>query len=92
MAIATLSEAKAQYLANLSYQREGSREKAQLFIEACDALAMLRPSETNRGEFGISFETLNEARKLAVQWLAANPGTSRATARFVDLSNFRDEW
>lgn len=91
MPIATLAEAKTQYLANLSYQRESSREKAQLFIEACDALLMLRPSQTNRGEFGVSFETLTEARKLAVQWLAANPGTARTTARYADFDNFRDD-
>jgi hypothetical protein len=90
MAIATLAEAKTQYLANASYDADGSRPKAFLFIEACRALLMLRPSATNRGEFGIDFESLNEERKLAQQWLAANPGTARATARFADFDNFRD--
>lgn len=92
MPLATLDEAKTQYLANLSYQRDNSREKAQLFIESCDALLMLRPSETNRAEFGISFESLKEAKQLAAQWLAMNPGTARRTARYADFENFRDHW
>lgn len=90
MPIATLDDAKTQYLENLSYQREGSQLKAQLFIEACDALLMLRPMKTNRAEFGIDFESLKEARDLAVKWLAANPGAGRSAVRYADFQNFRD--
>jgi hypothetical protein len=92
MAITTLDEAKTQYLENLSYQREGSQLKAQLFIESCDALLMLRPMKTNRAEFGIDFESLKEARDLAIKWLAANPGSSRPMVRFGDFDNFRDHY
>jgi hypothetical protein len=96
MAYTTFSDAKTGYLTNAGYRTANSSAMALLFIEACDALLLLRPASTGRGEQSISFETLKDAKRSAEEWLAANPpsinGTGRQSQRYADMSNFRDEW
>lgn len=94
MAYTTFSDAKTGYLTNAGYRTAGSSAMALLFIESCDALLLLRPASTGRGEQNISFETLKDAKRSAEEWLAANPpasSTGRQQMRYADLTNFRDD-
>lgn len=93
MSISTFDDALAQYLGNLSYEREGSVLKAQLFVEACGAMLLLFPASqrTMNGEVRSDPTRWTHEMERARRWIANNPSSSASAGaiRFPDFSEFR---
>lgn len=88
----TDAEWAAQILDNLDYKRVGSRDKAMLVAEACDALLLLRPTEITRGNRTITLESVKLIGDAASQWLDLHPATSGSSSgrtRYFSMENFR---
>jgi hypothetical protein len=56
MAIASIADAKTQYETNLGYRSSASASMALLFAEACDYLAVFRPSASSEGGRQMGFD------------------------------------
>lgn len=92
----TLAEIQAEYLDNMSYEREGSTTKARLFIEACMALALRTPKRTSHGggggsELEIDTAVLQSERDKAERWLSSHKtvATGGAGAQVLVFNEFR---
>ena len=74
MAVDTLPQARAQYLANASYDAgAGSVTMAEAFVEACRAILVLTPAESRNAADSVRFD------------LATIRSQLKAAARFVRI-------
>jgi hypothetical protein len=90
MAIASLDDARTQYLANVEYTT--STTAARAFIAACRALLLLLPSRGRIAGVDAEFRVESVAQQLAQAetWLAAQAELGRpGSVRHIDLSGYR---
>ncbi len=77
MAIASIADAKTQYETNLGYRSSASASMALLFAEACDYLAVFRPSNSSEGGRSMEFDTamLNKLASQARSYASSLSGS-----------------
>ncbi len=89
----TQEQAVAGYLANLTYDVDGSASKCRGFIAACRALLVLHPSNWSQSQQQIAFNPQLWQLQLddALHWLSGH-STDPAAARvkYVSFGGFRD--
>ena len=89
-ASSTLDDIRKEYLANASYEEDGSESKCKAFITAARALlAFLPVAATGFGDDAMvqfSVTSVNDALKMAQRWLSGR-ATGRVT--YVDFRDFR---
>ena len=79
MALTTATAARTQYLANLTYDVEGSASKCLLFIEAARALLVLTPKHAKTGrnaEIDFDVGQIQIELTKAQRWYASRGGES----------------
>lgn len=89
----TFAEVNAAYDDNASYREDSSRVKALAFVTACIFLARLTPLSASRDGQSTTKESLMDERRMADDWLLANPGSSGSGSlrvRFGDFQRSRD--
>lgn len=91
MAIASIADANTQYQTNSGYRASASASMALLFAEACDFLAVFRPSGSSEAGRSMQFDS---ASLMAQAKLARSYASSKSGAggyRHMDFNyGFRD--
>jgi hypothetical protein len=92
MPLSTVTAAYTQYLANSSYDLNGSTSEAALFIEACRALLILQPKVSQQGRAGTRHEydpaVVKDQLAAAVAWHRSS-STSTGAVGSLGFSDFR---
>lgn len=88
----TLTEIKAAYATNASYQEDESLSKARAFATACRFLLLKLPKRMVQGgrsgeEIELDLGLIRQELKAVTSWLASN--SSSGAIKHVSYENFR---
>lgn len=89
--MATADTYLAQFEANLGYDVNQSVTECKLFITACRAILVLRPTLMSVDGTQLSFSNIQMQLEVAQKWLRANGGAggNRVAARRWDMRDIR---
>lgn len=91
MAIATLADATTQYQTNSGYRQSASSSMALLFAEACDYLAVFRPSGSSEAGRSMQFDSASLMKQAQLARTYANSVSGSGGYRHMDFNyGFRD--